>query len=138
MRTALHLHRSLVAVLTATLTLALMLSAARSAPTARAEDSQNVTIAQAVAQAVETGEPVLATAATTETSSVIANPDGTLTATLGAGPLQEPDPESETGWSPIDLTLEHSGGAYAPSVSAADTTFSDGGVRHEASMTGWR
>ena len=128
MRTARYARRSFVAVLTATVTLALMLSVARPTVPARADDSQNVTIAEAVAQAADTGQPVLATAETTETSSVVANPDGTLTATLGAGPLEEPDPSSDTGWSPIDLSLQHVDGTYAPAVSAADTTFSDGGA----------
>jgi hypothetical protein len=107
----------------------------RTATPARADDSQHVTIAQAEAQAADTGEPVLATAATTESSSITANPNGTLTATLGAGPLQEPDPDSSTGWSPIDLSLQHEDGTYAPAVSAADTSFSDGGAGALASLS---
>ncbi len=122
-------NRSTLPTLFATLSMVAIALAviARPAGTARAEGSDGITIPEAVAQAAESGHPVLATAETTESSSVVANPDGTLTATLGAGPLQEPDPDSPTGWSPIDLTLEHAGGAYAPAVSAADTTFSDGG-----------
>ena len=123
-----HRPRRSTAVLVALAALALSLAViSRPIVPARADDSQDVTIAQAAAQAAETGQAVLATAETTETSSVVANPDGTLTATLGAGPLQEPDPSSDTGWSPIDLTLQHVDGTYAPAVSAADTTFSDGG-----------
>ena len=128
MRSLAHRPRRSTAVLVALAALALSLAViSRPIVPARADDSQDVTIAEAAAQAAETGQPVLATAETTETSSVVANPDGTLTATLGAGPLQEPDPSSDTGWSPIDLTLQHVDGTYAPAVSAADTTFSDGG-----------
>jgi hypothetical protein len=94
---------------------------------ARADDSE-VTIQEAAVQAAESGHPVLATAATTESSTITANPDGTLTGKLGAGPMQEPDSESPTGWSAINLTLEHADGTYAPAVSAADTKFSDGGA----------
>jgi hypothetical protein len=71
---------------------------------------------------------VLATAATTETSTVTANPNGTLSSVIGAGPMQEPDPDSPTGWAPIDLSLSHDDGAYAPAVSGAEVSFSDGGT----------
>ena len=85
-------RRPLIAVLTTLATLGLMLSVVtRTASVARAEDSQNITIPEAMAQAEQTNQPVLATAETTEVSSITANPDGTLTARLGAGPLQEPD-----------------------------------------------
>ncbi len=129
-------RRTFTALLGTVSILALTLAViARPAVPARADEGGgDVSIAEAVAQAAESGQPVLATAETTESSSVVANPDGTLTATLGAGPLQEPDPESETGWSPIDLTLEHTGGTYAPAVSAADTSFSDGGSGDLASL----
>jgi hypothetical protein len=123
-------RRPTPAILAAISTLAFVLAVIphTATPAKAEEDSQHVTIAEAMAQAQETGQSVLATDETTESGSVVANPDGTLTATLGAGPLQEPDPESSTGWSPIDLTLEHVEGTFAPAVSAADTSFSDGGA----------
>ena len=129
MRTLVHARRRTLTALLGTVSVLALTLAVINRPDvpARADEGKSVSIAEAVAQAAESGQPVLATAETTESSSVVANPDGTLTATLGAGPLQEPDPESETGWSPIDLTLEHTGGTYAPAVSAADTAFSDGG-----------
>jgi hypothetical protein len=121
-------RRPLVAVAATLSVLAFSLAVVNgSAPRARA-DSQNVSITDALSEAADTGDPVLATAAATETSTVTANPDGTLTSVIGAGPMQEPDPESPTGWTPIDLSLSHDDGAYAPAVSGADVSFSDGGT----------
>ncbi|HXY71298.1 MAG TPA: DNRLRE domain-containing protein [Actinomycetota bacterium] len=48
------------------------------------QQSQLETIARAQSQAARIGRPVLASAATTESTTIFANPDGTLTATIRA------------------------------------------------------
>jgi hypothetical protein len=122
-------RRSVSRIVTAIAVIALGLTvSARPTVPARAADAQGVSITAAVAQAEQSGQPVVATAETTETTTIQANPDGTLTATVSSGPVQEPDLTSLTGWSPIDLTLQSTNQGLEPAVSAVDTVFSDGGA----------
>jgi hypothetical protein len=52
--------------------------------------------------------------------------NGTFSATIGAGPIQAPDPESPTGWSPIDTSLEATPSGFAPRSTVSDIVFSAG------------
>jgi hypothetical protein len=52
--------------------------------------------------------------------------NGEFSATIGAGPIQAPDPESPTGWSPIDTSLEATQTGFAPRSSVSDILFSSG------------
>ncbi|HET9672681.1 MAG TPA: DNRLRE domain-containing protein [Actinomycetota bacterium] len=80
----------------------------------------------AVAKAAATGEPTIVGDLTTETTQVFANPDGTFTAEVAAGPVRVPDPSSKTGWTPIDTTLVATHDGITPAATVADVTFSDG------------
>ena len=57
----------------------------------------------------------------------IANPNGSVTATLSAGPAREPDASAPSGWTPIDTMLSTTGESVRPAVSAAPIAFSNGG-----------
>jgi putative amidase-like protein/Big-like domain-containing protein len=89
---------------------------------------------QALAQADATGDPVAVTADFTQTTQVFANPDGTLTANIAPGPMQVTDPTSDTGWQPIDTTLQQTPDGIQPVATVSDMTFSDGGAGQMASM----
>lgn len=65
---------------------------------------------------------------TTKDALVSANPDGSLTAQLAAGPVREPNPSAPSGWSAIDLSLQQTASGIAPAVADADYTFSSGGT----------
>jgi RHS repeat-associated protein len=80
----------------------------------------------ALEQAATLGRQVIVADQTTKTTTVYANPDGSLTSTIAAGPVQEPDPSSPTGYSPIDLSLSQSLAGFVPKRADAPITFSDG------------
>jgi RHS repeat-associated protein len=88
----------------------------------------------AVAKAAATGEPTIVGNLTTETTQVLANPDGTFTAEVASGPIRVPDPSSKTGWTPIDTTLVATGGGISPAATVADVTFSDGSGTRAATL----
>jgi hypothetical protein len=64
-------------------------------------------------QARESGEPVPVTSLLSETTEVVANPDGSFTAEVHAGPTRYRDEDGD--WKPVDLTLaKRSDGLIAP------------------------
>ncbi|MFC4329516.1 LamG domain-containing protein [Streptomyces andamanensis] len=81
---------------------------------------------RASALAAETGERVTVDAATTESSQVFANPDGTFTQEMNAAPVRAR--KDDGTWAPIDTTLvrDAEGSIHAENT-AADLTFSAGG-----------
>ncbi|WP_406631904.1 LamG-like jellyroll fold domain-containing protein [Amycolatopsis sp. WGS_07] len=92
-----------------------------------------MTEAAALARAAATGVSVEATASTTETRQVIANPSGTFTMTTSARPVRV---RRGNGWAPIDLTLVRgSDGSVAPVASATPVVFSGGGSAPLARVT---
>lgn len=78
-------------------------------------------------EAQESGQPVPVASETTETSTVIANPDGTFT--LHASTVAVRARQADGTWAPIDTTLQASSrtGRLAPANTALDMTFSAGG-----------
>lgn len=61
---------------------------------------------QAISEANATDESVVIDTYTSATTEILANPDGTFTARIAAGPVRIPDVTSPSGWTPIDTTLE--------------------------------
>jgi RHS repeat-associated protein len=88
----------------------------------------------ALEQAAKLGRQVIIADQTTKTTTVYANPDGSLTSTIAAGPVQEPDASSATGYSPIDLSLGQQLAGLVPKRADAPITFSDGGGQTVASL----
>jgi RHS repeat-associated protein len=88
----------------------------------------------ALEQAAKTGREVIIADQTTKTTTVYANPNGTLTSTIAGGPVQEPDPSSPTGYAPIDLSLAQNLAGLQPTRADAPITFSDGGDQTVASL----
>jgi RHS repeat-associated protein len=80
----------------------------------------------ALEQAAKLGRQVIVADQTTKTTTVYANPDGSLTSTIASGPVQEPDPSSPTGYSPIDLSLSQQLPGFQPTRADTPITFSDG------------
>lgn len=81
---------------------------------------------EASALAVETGERVAVDAATTESSQVFANPDGTFTQEMNAAPVRAR--QSDGAWAPIDTTLtREADGSVRAKNTTAGLTFSGGG-----------
>ncbi|HEX4727314.1 MAG TPA: hypothetical protein VH298_05925, partial [Jatrophihabitans sp.] len=87
--------------------------------------SQPATEASASAQAVATGQPVEVTSQTTETTEVMANPDGSFTMTSNREPVRV---QQDGRWTPIDTTLApNPDGSYSPPATTVGLTFSGGG-----------
>ncbi|MFC9688333.1 LamG-like jellyroll fold domain-containing protein [Kribbella sp. NPDC056951] len=84
-----------------------------------------LTEAQAVRQAAATGERVEVPGKTTETSRVLAEPDGSMTAELNAAPVRS---RQGSEWVPIDTTLEFAPDGSVHPRAAADLTLSGGGA----------
>jgi hypothetical protein len=82
------------------------------------------------AAAARKGMPVEIASMTDEFSLTVANPDGTLTTELSAGPerVYDPDLGDGGGWLDIDLQLSRVDGRIRPAVAPADIAFSDGGT----------
>ncbi|WP_435613045.1 hypothetical protein [Streptomyces sp. bgisy159] len=82
--------------------------------------------AEASALAAQTGEQVPVDAATTESSQVFANPDGTFTQEMNAAPVRAR--QDNGAWAPIDTTLVRTvDGAVRAKNTAAGVAFSNGG-----------
>lgn len=82
--------------------------------------------AKASALAAETGERVAVDAATTDSSQVFANPDGTFTREMNAAPVRAR--KDDGTWAPIDTTLvREADGSVRAKNTTADLTFSGGG-----------
>jgi hypothetical protein len=89
---------------------------------------------QAMAQAVSTGKSVVAGADTTPTSTVTANPDGTLTLTQNVAPVRA---WSGGQWVGLDPTLvRNADGSLSPKVTSSPLTLSGGGSGPLAVMKG--
>ncbi len=82
--------------------------------------------ASASAQAAASGQPVEVTDATTETTQVMANPDGSFTLTSDRDPVRV---QQDGHWTPIDTSLAANPDAsLSPRASTAQLTFSGGGT----------
>lgn len=81
---------------------------------------------KASALAAKTGERVAVDAATTESSQVFANPDGTFTQESNAAPVRAR--KDDGTWAPIDTTLvRKTDGSVRAKNTTAGLTFSGGG-----------
>lgn len=90
-------------------------------------------IAAAITQAQASGQPVTVDALTGQSSTVVANPDGTLTRTDSSSPQRI---RQNGAWLPIDTTLaRQQDGSYAPKASATDLRLSGGGSTPMATLT---
>ncbi|NKY97053.1 LamG-like jellyroll fold domain-containing protein [Nocardiopsis alborubida] len=128
-------------VLGAALTASLLLMPALSTPAYADEEpdpgpsvstADLTTDQEALVQAQETGEPVEITAATTETTRHLANPDGSFTMEQSAFPVRV---RAQDGWTPVDTDLTvDSDGRLRPKAVSADIAFSGGGDQALASI----
>ncbi|MFJ3795420.1 LamG-like jellyroll fold domain-containing protein [Streptomyces sp. NPDC090088] len=101
-------------------------STAHAGTTARASvgASAGLSEEQALAKARSTGKPVQATAATTASSTLTANPNGTLTLRQTLAPVRK---LVHGRWKSLDATLvRHAGGTVSPKVSTSSLALSDG------------
>ncbi|MET9458366.1 LamG domain-containing protein [Streptomyces canus] len=81
---------------------------------------------EASALAAQSGERVVVDAATTESSQVFANPDGTFTQEMSAAPVRAR--KDDGSWGPIDTTLvREADGSVRSKNTTAGLTFSGGG-----------
>jgi Fibronectin type III domain len=85
------------------------------------------TSAQARRAAASSDHRVLVRSELSKSTVTWANPNGTMTARIYAGPIQEPDRHSETGFAPVDSNLERAGDELKPVRTDAHIRFSDGG-----------
>lgn len=91
----------------------------------RAEDA-------ALAEAKLTGQPVTVPAATTETDTVTANPDGTLGLTRSVAPVRT---KRDGSWAELDATLVRAAdGTLRPKASVSGLTLSGGGTAPLATL----
>lgn len=105
----------------------------RMAAAARHVQHPYLTPGQASVLAARTGKAVPVTGATTATSTLNANPDGTFTLTESGTPVR-----AKVGgtWRDLDATLiRHANGTYSPAVSSQPLTLSGGGTGPLASMS---
>jgi len=87
-----------------------------------------LTPAQAMTEALATGEPVEVTSMTSADSLVVADPEsGELVAELSPGPVRVQESLGE--WRDVDLSLVRSPEGLRSVVSPADVVFGDGGDR---------
>lgn len=92
-----------------------------------------VTQGQAIAQAEKTGKSVQVTGATTSSSTLAANPDGSLTLDEDDMPVRK---DVGGTWENLDATLQQdSGGTVSPAVTANAVTLSGGGTTPLVTMT---
>jgi Concanavalin A-like lectin/glucanases superfamily len=121
----------LVPALTAGLTIAWQAEPVAAAPPvpARAEppaDAGPSPEEVATRQARDTGRPVEVVERRAEDEMLFANPDGTFTAEITAGPQRAR--QADGSWSAIDTTLvRRPDGSVGPRAAAVDLTFSGGG-----------
>ncbi|MES0837784.1 LamG-like jellyroll fold domain-containing protein [Nocardiopsis tropica] len=119
------------AVLSAVLLTPFLASTSHAAPDLSEDDGSVATAelleGEALRQAQETGEAVEITAATTETTRHLANPDGSFTMEQSAFPVRV---RGRDGWTPVDTDLvAASDGRLRPRSVSADIAFSGGGDR---------
>lgn len=87
----------------------------------------------AKALAAKSAHPVEAEDARTESSSVVANPDGTMTLESFSGPVRL---RRGGEWVDVDTSLERRGGVVVPRAAKGSIQFSNGGTGDLASITG--
>ncbi|WP_433697316.1 LamG-like jellyroll fold domain-containing protein [Nocardiopsis sp. CA-288880] len=119
------------AVLSAVLLTPFLASTSHAAPDLSEDDGSVATAelleGEALRQVQETGEAVEITAATTETTRHLANPDGSFTMEQSAFPVRV---RTQEGWTPVDTDLVvASDGRLRPRSVSADIAFSGGGDR---------
>ncbi|MDH6109607.1 hypothetical protein P3T36_000378 [Kitasatospora sp. MAP12-15] len=91
-----------------------------------------VGVQQALAQATSSGKAVQASAATTNSSTLTANPNGTLTLSQSLAPVRK---KVGGSWHNLDATLvKNADGSISPSVSTSALSLSGGGSGPLASM----
>ncbi|MFG2000931.1 LamG-like jellyroll fold domain-containing protein [Spirillospora sp. NPDC048911] len=78
----------------------------------------------ALTEAERTGKPVQVLSKTGYTQEIMANPTGTLTATIAVNSIRAP---KDGKWVPIDTSLQRRGDMLVPAAAAADVGFSMGG-----------
>jgi hypothetical protein len=102
-------------------------SAASSAAAAKAAPGNSLlTEPQAQALARKTGKPVPVTAATTDSSTLTANPNGSLTLSEQNMPVRK---EVDGTWKALDATLQRdSDGSVSPAVTTSGLRLSGGGT----------
>lgn len=104
-----------------------------SAKTAAAPAHDPLTQGQALALAHRSGKPVRVTGATTDSSTLTANPDGTLTLTEQNMPVRK---DVRGTWEALDPTLHRNpDGTISPAVTTAALRLSGGGNGPVISMT---
>ncbi|MFD7260527.1 ricin-type beta-trefoil lectin domain protein [Streptomyces sp. NPDC059874] len=97
-------------------------------PTTERERAENA----ALAEAKRTGKPVPVPAATTETDTVVANPDGTLGLTRSVAPLRT---KRDGKWADLDATLvKAADGTLRPKASMSGLALSGGGTTPLATL----
>lgn len=128
--------------------LALSVTSVGAAPTASAVDKPAAPAAQtpperpttereraedtALAEAKRTGKPVPVPAGTTETDTVMANPNGTLGLTRSVAPLRT---KRDGKWAELDATLvKAADGTLSPKASVSGLTLSGGGTAPLATL----
>jgi len=90
-------------------------------------------MADASRTAMRSGEPVEVVTERTETDTVYANPDGSLTRTMSTEPIRA---RVQGEWQDLDLDLVVREGRVAPSVGATDVSFSNGGAMDLVEVSG--
>lgn len=101
-------------------------SAAQPAPVAARPVKALLDEAHAMLKAKATGRPVEVSEQTTEKVRVVANPNGTFTATSTPRPVRV---HTQTGWADVDNTLvRQPDGSITPRVAAIAMSFSGGGA----------
>jgi len=114
-----------VVALTGTLLAPLAADAQPAASATSASSAASTAEDAASARAKATGEPVEVSSWTTETERVLANPSGTFTSELSAGPVRV---RKRDGWVPVNTTLRReSDGSVRPVAVVADIVLSAGG-----------
>ena len=105
--------------------------AAAARPTAAR--TELLTQSQARTQAQRTGKPVQVTSATTPTSTLAANPNGTYTLTENSVPVRK---EIGSKWVSLNATLQRGAdGTVSPAVTTSGLQLSDGGTSPLVTMT---
>lgn len=103
------------------------------AAAAAATSSTALSTGAASSQAVATGKAVLATAMTTSTRQVTANPNGSFTMTVSPVPVRV---ERKGTWIGLDATLHaNADGTVSPTAVPGALVLSDGGDKPLATMT---
>lgn len=98
----------------------------------QAEETVKPDAASATIAARRLGQQVEVTDATSETTRRWANPDGTFTDEMYAGPVRTKQGDD---WVPINTTLAVRDGAVRPAATVGDVAFSDGGDGPVASVS---